>query len=75
MMMTLMNTGNCLVIVPSYARPQKVEAMKNGSSGMMIVGDDGQNDVLNFVEQRLQTLGFGPGDRETDHQRQREARS
>ena len=37
MMMTLMNTGNCLVMVPSYARPQKVEAMKNGSSGMMIL--------------------------------------
>lgn len=35
--MTLRNTGNCLVIVPSYARPQKVEAMKNGSSGMMIL--------------------------------------
>ena len=37
MMMTLMNTGNCLVIVPSYARPQKVDAIKNGRIGMMIL--------------------------------------
>ena len=36
------------------------------------LGDDGQNDVLDFVEQRLQALGFGPCDCKADHQRQRE---
>ena len=36
------------------------------------LGDDGEHDVLDLVEQCLQTLGAGPGDRQTDHQRQRQ---
>ena len=36
------------------------------------LGNDSEHDVLDLVEQRLQALGFGPGDCETDHQRQRQ---
>ena len=36
------------------------------------LGDDGEDNVLHLVKQGLHHFGFGPGDGQTDHQRQRQ---